>query len=787
LTRVVACTIIAHNYLPLARLVARSFLDHHPDGRFVVAFIDRPLESRAIEGECFEVLPISDVDFGDEGFEHMATGYNVTEFATSVKPYVLRHLVGDAECVLYLDPDIYVYAPLDPLIDSTIDAGWSLTPHCLAPIERNGKGPTEKEIMAAGVYNLGYIGVTSRAIGLLDWWAERLRRDSIIDPTNQLFTDQRWIDLAVPIFHPHIERSPAYNVAYWNLDQRRIWFDADRPMVDDVPLRFFHFSGYSPKNPHWLSKYQPHTPRVLLSEQPDVARLCGDYAREMARYSTGVGRLPSYGWADAAPGLPFSDALRQYFRREMIVADEDGLPLPPTPFVAGGAARFEQWLREVPADSLRRIPRYLDVLWESRYDLKVSYPDVAVGEVDDYLEWVSRSGFDEAPLVRFLGTSGPPAARGAHIVDLGRQRGGVDLIGYFRAELGVGEAGRLLRMGLGAAAIPTDTIPCTGTPSRQDHPFEASGVARYDTVILAVNADQFGAVRHEFGGPFFDHRYVIGQWFWEIEQFPKLYHPAFKWLHEVWVATDHMRSALTATNPPVPVQLMPLPLLAPPVDPSIDRSFFGLDDRFMFLFNFDMFSVVQRKNPAGVIDAFTRAFAPGEGPVLVIKSINGTHRLEELERLRWSCRGRSDIVIIDEYFDAMTSAALTALCDCYVSLHRAEGLGLTMSEAMALGKPVIATAYSGNLDFMTPETARLVPWEPVEIGLGADPYPPDATWAEPDLDVAARHMRDVYDDPTAAADLGRAAQRDLVARFSPEVVGARMKQRLDKIWEMNHG
>jgi glycosyltransferase involved in cell wall biosynthesis len=784
---IIACTIVAHNYLPLARLVARSFLDHHPNSRFVVAFIDRPLESRAMEGECFEILPISDVDFGDEGFEHMATGYNVTEFATSVKPYVLRHLVDQADCVLYLDPDIFVYAPLDPLIDATIAAGWSVTPHCLAPIVRNGSGPTEQEIMAAGVYNLGYIGVTPRAVPFLEWWAERLRRDSVIDPSNQLFTDQRWVDLAVPIFAPHIERSPAYNVAYWNLDQRRLWFDGDIPMVDDEPLRFFHFSGYSPKNPHWLSKYQPHTPRVLMSDHPEVVRLCGDYARMMAHYSASSGPLPTYGWADAIPGLPFTDNLRRYFRSEMLAADEDGLPLPPTPLVEGGAARFEQWLREVPADSIRRLPRYLDVLWQSRDDLIGNYPDVDVGEVDEYLEWVSRSGSSESASVRVLGSPLPPPARGAHIVDLDRQKGGVDLIGYFRAELGVGEAGRLLRTGLEAAGVPTDSIACTGTPSRQEHPFEASGVARYDTVIMSVNADQFGPVRHEFGGPFFDGRYVIGQWFWELEHFPTAYRPAFKMLHEVWVATEHIRTALTAAEPSVPIVQMPLPLLAPRFDPDVDRSFFGLDDRFTFLFTFDMFSVLKRKNPIGLIEAFARAFSPGEGPMLVIKTINGSQRLEELERLRWACRARSDIVLIDEYFDVATSASLTALCDCYVSLHRAEGLGLTMSEAMALGKPVIATAYSGNLDFMTPSTARLVPWTPAEVGQGAGPYPADATWAEPDLDAAAQHMREVYEDPDAAVELGDAARRDINSRFSPVAVGARMRQRLEKIWEINHG
>ena len=143
-----------------------------------------------------------------------------------------------------------------------------------------------------------------------------------------------------------------------------------------------------------------------------------------------------------------------------------------------------------------------------------------------------------------------------------RLAGGVDVIGYFQAELGVGEAGRLLRARL-SEDVPVNTIACAGTTSRQDHPFEASGLATHDTVVMAVNADQFGAVRHEFGSAFFENRYIIGQWFWEVEEFPSSLRPAFDLLHEMWVATEHIRTALLAARPRVRVELMPLPLVAP--------------------------------------------------------------------------------------------------------------------------------------------------------------------------------------------------------------------------------
>jgi glycosyltransferase involved in cell wall biosynthesis len=192
---------------------------------------------------------------------------------------------------------------------------------------------------------------------------------------------------------------------------------------------------------------------------------------------------------------------------------------------------------------------------------------------------------------------------------------------------------------------------------------------------------------------------------------------------------------------------------------------------------------LKRKNAIGLIDAFCEAFAPNEGPVLVLKSINADKRLIEFEKLKWECRGRSDIIVIDEYFDVVKAASLMAVSDCYVSLHRSEGLGLTMAEAMALGKPVIATGYSGNMDFMSEENSILIPWTLVPVGKDAESYPPLAMWAEPNLEAASAAMRRVYEDKGFARKLGVKAQSDIAENFSPEKTGERMKSRLEShIW-----
>lgn len=779
-----ACTIVAHNYLPLARVLADSFHRFHPEASFTIVVVDRPVEARLIRDEHFDVLPVTDIDFGDDGFADMATIYDVTEFATAVKPFALRHLLAEHECVFYLDPDIKLFARLDPLVDATIAGGWSLTPHCLQPITRDGTSPTEHDIMQAGIYNLGYIGVTRRASDFVEWWCERLRRDAIIDPANQLFTDQRWIDLAVPIFSPHIERSTSYNVAYWNIDQRRLWRDGDTWMVDDDVLRFFHFSGYDPDNPHWLSKYQPHRPRALMSANTVLADLCTSYGHDLRQYRPSGSVVASYGWAEAMPGLPLGKGLRRLFRNELLEAERNGTEPPPSPFRRGGIEAFREWLLGVPPTDPRRLPRFLAVVVDDREDLLRHFPGVAWGDLDEFERWVRTSGASENPVIRLLGAHWQPAPR-RMITDAGRSPDGVDVVGYLQAELGVGEAGRLLVTGLRAAGVEVAPIACRLTLNRQEHPFPIVTEARHDTVVLAINADQVAQVRHDLGTTFLEGRRVIGQWFWELDEFPDRFRHAFDLVDEVWAATEFMRAAIAAQAPPeVSVHRMPLPLVRPVVSPGTTKETFGLDQRFTFLFSFDFLSVLERKNPIGLVRAFKQAFQPGEGPVLVLKTINGTERMDWLERLRWECRDRADIVLMDGYLDASMTAALMAACDCYVSLHRSEGLGLTMAEAMTLGKPVIATAYSGNVDFMTDECAVLVPWERVSVGKKAPPYSPTATWAEPDLGAAAAAMRRMVDDPAHAARLGAAGAQHLAQHFSPEAVGAIMQARLEEMRRM---
>jgi hypothetical protein len=251
-------------------------------------------------------------------------------------------------------------------------------------------------------------------------------------------------------------------------------------------------------------------------------------------------------------------------------------------------------------------------------------------------------------------------------------------------------------------------------------------------------------------------------------------------VEELWAPTAHIATALGG-HATVPVNTIRLPVAPAPAEPRT-RTDLGLDEGpFLFLFSFDYLSVAERKNALGVIAAFRAAFSGGEGAQLVIKCINSEHNPDYHARVRSAVADHPDVRLIDGYMSPTDNRSLSAACDCYVSLHRAEGFGLGMAEAMWNGKPAIATGYSGNLDFMTAENSLLVDHELVPIGEGFDPYPADGVWAQPSVEHAAAHMRRVFEDREFAARLGATAAADIRRTHSAAAAGEILAERLELI------
>jgi glycosyltransferase involved in cell wall biosynthesis len=365
----------------------------------------------------------------------------------------------------------------------------------------------------------------------------------------------------------------------------------------------------------------------------------------------------------------------------------------------------------------------------------------------------------------------------------------MQVAGYFNGAMGTGEHARQLAAALRAQDIEIRPIVLHPDGAPEDDELgrgigatpDGTDLTFADFNLLCANADMVPVVADQLGREFFAGRYTIAFWAWEVTVFPGRFHTAFDRVDEVWVGSRHVHDAVAA-RAPVPVLTIPQPVslaadagrAAPPP---------GLPEGFRFLFAFDYLSVFERKNPLGAIEAFTRAFAPGSGAVMLIKSMGAEHDPAAHRRLRAAVEAHPDVHLIERRLSRAQRDGLMAACDCYVSLHRAEGFGYTLAESMWLAKPVIATGYSGNLDFMSSENSHLVDYRLVAIGSGNDPYPAEGVWAEPDLDQAARLMRAVFERPREAALRGERAAAEIRASHGPDAAGRAMVARLRQVAE----
>jgi hypothetical protein len=201
---------------------------------------------------------------------------------------------------------------------------------------------------------------------------------------------------------------------------------------------------------------------------------------------------------------------------------------------------------------------------------------------------------------------------------------------------------------------------------------------------------------------------------------------------------------------------------------------------FVFLFIFDFHSHTQRKNPLAVVEAFKRAFRPADAASLVIKCVNADSKPEDFARLTEEARGQR-IAIHSGYWPGRQVRDLMAGCDAYISLHRAEGIGLTITDALALGKPVIATGWSGNMDFMNVSNSFPVRYRLVELAENVGPYQAGQVWAEPSVEDAAELMRFVFENRDEAQARGEAARHEMQTNYSETAVAERIRERLGAI------
>ncbi len=779
-------TIISLKQLPHARVLAKSFSKHHPGEKLSVLMVDDLHEAFDAGAEPFDLIRCSSLAIGARDFHILASIYGPQELATAMVPWLLDHLLGQqAGTAVYLDAEGEVLAPMAELDAMAGEHGIVVTPKAPDPLESNRRIPSEFDLLHAGVFSTGLIAVGDKAGPFLEWWSQRPRHEGEIPLTNGAV--QPWLDLLPAYFDHMVLRDPAFNVSYASLNGHEVDAGGGRYTIDGQPIRYFHFDGFTPGSPYLLSRHQGLQPRVLLSENPAIYQLCEDYVDQLNEQGYEHLSQEAYGLGRSADGLIMDDQLRRicrhFFRLSQYdpgTTEEEDMPDPFDPREAGG---FEAWLRSPDPRRPHWISRYLIAIYEERVEFQIAFPNLwGKADARRYLEWASRGGDAKNPVPPEMIPDDIALEGSVHALDPADLKHGFNIAGYMNAELGLGEASRLMVSIMEAGGFPYAVMPpfsVRGLDEQENFPQDGRGDPVYDTSIICLNAAELPIYIDHVGPEFLNNRYTIGYWAWELEKFPESMARSSALLDEIWVYGPYVQQVI-APMVNIPVYCCPLPVNVP--EPTqLTKGDFGIPDRFMFYFCFDFNSTIDRKNPIAVIEAFKEAFAPGEGPVLVIKSMRGDRLLAYQERLKAAAAGRDDIIMMDCFLTRDRQNALMNVCDAYVSLHRAEGFGLTMAEAMALGKPVIATGYSGNLVFMDEENSYLVPHGFAEVPPDCGQYPEGTRWADPDVHAAARFMRHVHEHPEEAKVVAERGRKDILEKHSPAARVEFVRSRMDEI------
>jgi len=807
--------------LPRARALARSLRRRQASWPLDVVLVASDEVAKAASA-AEEDLPLRSVSgLLELDLEALLALHDEEELTTLLLPGLLKcYAELSAEPVLHLPSSVWVMGELEPIEWALSERSVVLVPRLTIDVPDDALQPTREQMERVGRMEQTIIGIDSgaAAVAFLGWWGGHVERTlGSLDArrSGERPEDRPWLarflELAPARFSTPVLDDPGWNLNMWNLDRRVLEGSAEAPLVDGRwPLRFLNLPGFDPDRPHQLGA---GASRARVSRSPILHELCELYAAE----------LRDCGWNDLdhhreigrrlEGGLIYDESMRAAYASALALGESiEDL------FGEQGIRSFIAWLEgPAPKGGAYGINRYVfHRVARERPDVVRAYPDLDGEDGEKYLAWCWAFGHDELSIPDRFMPRGPGGSRAVpsrpsraasarsgmreepqrssavsvRAASRPSQAGtalAVRLTGYLGHTLGLGAAARGYAQALGAADVPVRTVsmplhhlalPEELTAEYGRHSFEdLVHEGRHGFEIVAVNADELPDLIERLGEGYFEGP-RIGIWGWETNSIPRRWQRAFALIDEIWVYSRFMAENIAAVAP-VPVIALPPPVLRPSQPPAPLR--LGAPEGFLFLFAFDYLSTVQRKNPIGLIEAFKLAFAPGEGPHLLIKTINAPLRPLAEEEVLWAAHGRPDIHVVDRSLSGEELSGLMAACDCYVSLHRAEGFGLTMAEAMAIGKPVIATGYSGNVDFMNGENSYLVDFTIGRVGPDCEIYPPEGEWADPDVEHAAELMRRVHDHPEEAARRGARAAEDIARTLSPQATGAAMRRRLQEL------
>ena len=699
---------------------------------------------------------------------------------SAVRPSVLRDLANTTSGVIIVLPDdAETFAPVPVLTEPTEAVTLLATRFCRPPLD--GKLPDAVDTASHGRIDQDILALRAddqRALDFLDAWTACLIRSPHVGRNRLDQTTFPWLDSLANLPGVRSVCEPTAPISIRN---------ADEPERNVAPS-LVRWPGFDPRIPWILSAETGALPRVRPTTHPALAALAE--ARSVALLPHRAGESASSderaldelsgAFSHLPNGLVLTDAIRDAYAAGLQQFEAGNTPEPPNPFADDSNDDFLTWLTSADVDAgpsryvaaFRRCHPELDDVLHSNDELTAWFNDggVATG--------VPRELRPLSPTDRSAGssdeTSGPPA---------------IEISGYLGAAFGMGAAARALVTACDASGIATYTRIDRRTAHYQDVAVDDKAAAEsptaYTVLVLVRNADALLADPSDAVAARNAGRKVVGLWFWEVETFPDRLRPAFVLLDEIWVATEFVANSLRAHTDCPPVHVFPFPLPIP-LEHDVaagGAELFSLaqgvdEDRFVVSFSFDFDSIADRKNPWAAVSAYRSAFPDvvgsdgltaatlpdGRRPFLILKAIGGERHPLDRDRLEHAIGKRTDVMVIDGHLDPDLQRGLFARTNVYLSLHRGEGLGLTVAEAMAAGAPVVVTDYAGTTSFCTADNAFLVPHTLVDIPLSTPVYAGCGQWAEPDVATAATYLRTIANADEPAATIRSNATRMLRER-----------------------
>ncbi|MEP5766282.1 MAG: glycosyltransferase family 4 protein [Halieaceae bacterium] len=836
-------TIVSRNYLHYARTLMHSVEQFAPEADRLVGLCDERGDFD-FSAENFDILEMRELPIPEiEKFIFRYTILELNTAIKPY--IISSLFAQGYEKVIYFDPDIRIYSSLQQMLALLDDKQMLLTPHLTGPLDDDKLPSELNILVSGsynlgyiGLRN------TPDMQQFAHWWEDKLYTDCVVDLERGLFVDQKWVDLA-PGMYPgvYINRNPAWNTAYWNLKHRQVEQDNGAYFVNGEPLLFFHFSGFSGDATN-LSKHQDRFskksagPAVeqLCKDYAEQLSQNGEAQTRKLAYAYGYFAdgtpIPDfaryiyredYDWENSTDNPYDSEGCANFlgYLNEPISINGKRLPwvtrlahklyLARTdlqaafPDLSGAhGKRFADWYLQSVAEQARFDDCFIEPV---RHALdNIGGEEISGSFAQRARRWCNRQLYRFAWRYRHLVRPFmPPKLRHKLHVRLVDQLSspstgagsaarsprdpslpwGINLFGYVNAESGIGQSARSNIHNIRAAGIPLAVVDFRqGNVSRMqaEVPAEVMAEPRYSINLFHINADETVSAINHLGQDLLRGRYNIGYWAWELEEFPDEWLPAIALLDEIWVPSDFCREAIAA-KADIPVVCIPHSITVPTIEATASAADFDLPaDGVRFLTMFDALSIPERKNPLAAIAAFKQAQADAEIDAhLVIKVSNLDKTPDHGDQLRQEVGADPNMTLLEGYFSHDEIYRLIACCDAFLSTHRAEGFGLGLAEAMALGRAAVATGWSGNLQFMRPDNSVLLDYELVPLQVDLGPYRRGQLWAEPSVAVTAERIVKLSQQPQRLRELGDLGRKTMAEEFSSQAIGAQIAARLEAL------